>query len=133
MLIGHIKDAEQAARGLLGPAIEALEIDSRHIVALEKERDDALADNAELMRLVDEHHGSCPRCWLAVTQEQSHPGAALLKEHRNALVRARNEGLEKAARMVESADDGVPLQMLADDGIRAMKEPEADGSSKVET
>lgn len=41
------------------------------------------------------------------------------------LVRARNEGLEEAARVVESADDGVPLQMLADEGIRSKKEPES--------
>lgn len=44
--------------------------------------------------------------------------------YKRALVRARNEGLEMAASVVESADDGVPLQMLADDGIRALKGPE---------
>ena len=41
-----------------------------------------------------------------------------------ALARARNEGLEKAACVVETADDGVPLQMLADEGLRSLKEPE---------
>jgi hypothetical protein len=98
----------------------------RHIAALEKERDAALADNAALVRLVDEHHGSCPRCWLAVTQEQSHPGSALLEEHRKALdaavagaaevgkrlaethrlelVRSRNEGLERAAEHMEDEE-----------------------------
>lgn len=52
-------------------------------------------------------------------------------EHRRALVRARNQGLEKAASAagayVRDADDGVPLDPLADavEGrIRALKEPE---------
>lgn len=40
------------------------------------------ADNAALLEVVDEHHGSCPRCWLAVTQEPPHPGAALLEQLR---------------------------------------------------
>lgn len=47
--------------------------------------------------------------------------ASIAKSVAEKLAQARNDGLEEAARKVESADDGAPLQMLADDGIRAMK------------
>lgn len=57
-----------------------------------------------------------------------HPGAALLEEHRKALVRARNEGLEKAKEAVRCAlttgllAPGNVTQVLRE--IDAMKEPE---------
>jgi hypothetical protein len=49
------------------------------------------------------------------------------EELRTELATARDAALEEAARVVESADDGVPLQMLADDGIRALKSKPAHG------
>lgn len=97
------------------------------------EKHAALADNAALLQAlcaakealgkaqVNIPWGTPPRlaCGLAydaVPVAVAHPGAALLEEHRRALVRARNEGLEDAAARVK--DDDVAEM------IRAMKEPE---------
>lgn len=63
------------------------------------------------------------------TYEQPHPGAALLEEHRKALVRARNEGLEKAAAWfrLKAKNRLAPLSNLnVAKAIDAMKEPESD-------
>lgn len=110
--------------------------------AAERQRDEALADYAALVEMLREWleaegdaespdlKDMTPKqraafvCYMKAhdVAGRPHPGAALLEGHHKALVIARNEGLEKAAQVVESADDGVPLQMLADDGIRAMKE-----------
>lgn len=51
---------------------------------------------------------------------------ALLEQHRKALARARNEGLEKAATKLESirSDPLITTGTLLADDIRAMKEPE---------
>jgi hypothetical protein len=58
---------------------------------------------------------------------QPHPGAALLEEHRKALVRARNDGLEMAAALVESScdmDENCSCDEHLHAGeIRAMKDP----------
>jgi hypothetical protein len=54
---------------------------------------------------------------------QPHPGTALLEEQRRALVRARNEGLEKAAAYVGSV--GSIVRSVASASIRAMKEAES--------
>lgn len=52
--------------------------------------------------------------------KRTHPGAALLKEHRKALIRARNEGLEKAAQYMESEGQHGFTR-----SIRALKESES--------
>ena len=50
---------------------------------------------------------------------------ALRKEYERAAFKRGAEAMrESAAFVVESADDGVPLQCLADDGIRALPTPE---------
>jgi hypothetical protein len=130
----------------------------RHIAALENERDAALADNAALVHLVRVaagDRGPGATCWacggrldhgkacrFGAALERLHPGAALLEEHREALVRARNEGLEKVAQAMPDAlgthatvtlDDGgvVLLSDYVSGLIRAMKEPESDPHEKV--
>lgn len=79
-------------------------------IALETERDAAEADNAALMRgmvaaLAMSREGptsaECGLSLLSLLSLQPHPGAALLEEHRKALVRARNEGLERAALAID--------------------------------
>jgi hypothetical protein len=110
-----------------------------HIAALEQERDTALADNAahdEVFQNIQKHT-ACVNTTEAIRIHLAmpHPGAALLEEHRKALVKARNEGLEKAAKAVKDAaqcscnpyapctcDWSGRINGLADD-IRAMKEP----------
>lgn len=94
-----------------------------HIAALE-------ADNAALVACVS----VCARVGLGTDSlgdpvaaqharemlAQPHPGAGLLERHAKALVRARNEGLEKAAEFLVNEYD----QMGFARRIRAMKEPE---------
>ena len=55
-----------------------------------------------------------------------HPGAALLEDHRRALVRARNEGLERGAAWAEAiGDQGLaPAALSVAVCLRALKEPE---------
>jgi hypothetical protein len=95
-----------------------------HIAALE-------ADNAALVKQMTEYapylaaHGYDLRDTAFV---RPHPGTALLEEHRRALVRARNEGLERAKEAVRSAlttgllTPGNVTIVLAE--ICALKEPE---------
>lgn len=86
-----------------------------HIAALE-------ADNAALLAWIDQHgharwceraQGTAFRCTDGCEAQSaistSHPSTALLAEHEKALVRARNEGLETARKMVSN----VGLQNLA--------------------
>jgi hypothetical protein len=102
------------------------------------------ADNAALLELLRTQGRTvrCPKCEgigsrtcsecdggevaplapaIAAALAQPHPGAALLEEHRKALVRARNGGLEKAARLV--CEMRSSRQRVAEH-LRAMKEPE---------
>lgn len=86
---------------------------------LEKERDVALADNAALWRIVSvaaptfavlsrapevapEIRAELATAEALLLAGGKHPGAALLEEHRKALVRARNEGLEVAGKKILS-------------------------------
>lgn len=121
------------------------------IAALEKERDAALADNVALLAAIaseelgHDYQGLCPdktqpkardpECAACRLLDSPHPGSALLEEHRKALVRARNEGLEKAAKKADAereygCDPYLPctcdwrqrVRWLPDD-IRALKEP----------
>jgi DNA repair exonuclease SbcCD ATPase subunit len=57
------------------------------------------------------------------------PGAALLEEHRKTLIRARNEGLEKAAQAVglSGAEMSNARERRVTAAIRAMKDPEHEG------
>lgn len=126
-----------------------------HIAALD-------ATNAALVRVINlsaDREQGCLECGMighhfleCVTgriSREPHPGAALLEEHRKALARARNEGLERAAakadavadearRRRDAIDTNTPMGrtgytvaetamdtagVLADD-IRALKEPE---------
>lgn len=104
--------------------------------ALLEEHKAALADNAALLAWIDVwgHASWCERehdkslrcseqCNASEMLSRAHPGAALLdeltavrkecdwarKEHRKALVRARNEGLEKAAVLADNAAQGARL------------------------
>jgi len=104
-----------------------------HIAALE-------ADNAALLHEADGQCGACagegvvpvgegPKVGQIVhapcplhEARRAHPGAALLEEHRKALARARNEGLEKAARLVHEMT--ASKQRIAEH-LRAMKELES--------
>lgn len=115
-----------------------------HIAALEKERDAALADNAALVevlgdvahRSMDTLGGQDAHDRAVRVHAQPHPGAALLEEHRKALVRARNEGLELLAKRLIERRDQMQGRAMADGrrrGLeeaasiaRAMKEPESD-------
>lgn len=62
--------------------------------------------------------------------DASHPGTTLLSEHTKALVRARNEGLEKAAQHLEHVAEGHPSNPAASAlsyaalEVSAMKETE---------
>jgi hypothetical protein len=136
----------------------------RHIATLEKERDAALADNAALVTGVQRIRNLVAYPTLSARDTLSavadvglslvvgdHPGAALPEEHRKALVRARNEGLEKAAADVDrlasiadvSAEQASNMKVrlaLAEEAaalrdhavrIRAMKEPESGPHEKV--
>jgi D-serine deaminase-like pyridoxal phosphate-dependent protein len=58
----------------------------------------------------------------ALVLNRPHPGAALLEEHSKALARARNEGLEMAARRL--AADASHGRWTDASELRAMKEPE---------
>ena len=152
----------------------------RHVAALEKERDAALTDNAELTKRTNDalglaaglpfhghegdeesgqHEPDCEQCakeaisnCLTEALAQPHPGTALLEEHRAALVRARNEGLEKAAKRLD--DEAEAMEMRASQcapfspardtyetarntalrmarKVRDIKEPVSDDSAKV--
>lgn len=63
--------------------------------------------------------GTCMSCLARELVSEPHPGVVLLEAHRKALVRARNEGLEKARRMVHNV--GLANLALV---IDAAKEPE---------
>jgi hypothetical protein len=63
----------------------------------------ALSPHDEACRsLVDSAACDCTLSEWADAAHQPHPGAALLEEHKRALVRARSEGLEKARKMVHN-------------------------------
>lgn len=98
--------------------------------AIKQERDAAVADNAALLAWIDEwgHATWCDRehdkalrcteqCNAGPMLQEPHPGAASLEQHRKALVRARNEGLERAAEY-SSHDPELAAH------IRALMEPE---------
>jgi hypothetical protein len=128
-----------------------------HIAALEADRDgwrrlaekaektaaEVVADNAALLNVIIDAGEALRKKrkpsahFVAISMvghiqcANGHPGAALLDEHRKALVRARNEGLEESAQEVGSvAAKPFPdseARMLLDyamDRIRALKEPE---------
>lgn len=87
---------------------------------------------------------ACDHSYLPIIATQPHPGAALLEEHRRALIRARNEGLELAAKTHDKeAEEARKVALSADNEIardayegaairaeqraariRAMREPE---------
>lgn len=118
------------------------------VVAMRQERDAAIADNAALVNGL--RHARATMAALRDTDNPKsrrssaergissadtvlladHPGAALLEEHRMALVRARNEGLERAARHCIESCPGVAQNECPCDAcvlarrIRALKEPE---------
>lgn len=147
-------DAVQLA-GLLSYVAKAADVDTAdsiaaHVAALEKERDAALADNAALVKQVTgvapylAAHGFDLR---GTAFTRPHPGAALLEEHRKALVHARNEGLREAdAKILKTAEPPAYFREHhpdrneyvaalggysvgvnhALDTIRSMKEPESD-------
>src|SRR5690606_3604838 len=102
-----------------------------HIAALEKERDAAVADNAALV------HGLRALLGGLRDAERRGPVEALLEEHGKALVRARNEGLEEAARVADArkashAHNRTPCGPCMEDFIlagiiRAMKDPVSEG------
>jgi hypothetical protein len=139
-LLAHIAALEQQLEASMSPPSALVEL---QIVKVELEF--ALADNAVLLKAVNgvldyvhchtadmggnhrynlsQGHG--PKvAMLRHIATQPHPGAALLEEHRKALVRARNEGLDAAIAAIDAAfmeDEDVAPQ----DVIRAMKEPES--------
>jgi hypothetical protein len=147
-LIEMARTHEAVHPGELLGHIKALEADNAALL-------DLLKDCMEAIRLVAEDDVTEAlvdlRQQLPDVLAQPHPGAALLEEHRKALiarsnleeanaslheqlaqmerghakalVRARNEGLERAALLAESWD-GVVSRWEAGDRIRAQKEPE---------
>lgn len=68
----------------------------------------------------------------AFVPRDTHPGAHLLAEHAKALVRARNEGMEKCAVAWAAVRRHGEAPPTAGD-MRAMKEPESDSPAKVTT
>lgn len=117
-------------------------------MAARRERDEVLADNAALLAHARFLYVEAPPIDACATDvmmdrwdrakethvalmREPHPGTALLEEHRKALVRARNEGLEKAA---TECDRLLPettifpatrsIVRAAARNIRAMKQPE---------
>lgn len=112
----------------------------RHIAALEKERDAALADNAALLQALEDVaelrlSGQTLKALAVKLRGEPHSGDALLDEHKRALVRARNEGLEKAkaAVMRTTQENRRPSFMDMCRAIDSLKELESDPSDKVET
>lgn len=115
----RMEAAAEALGDVLPGECGRLDIVTR-VKALKEERDAAVADNAaltqELRDLVEDmgklvargvFTSFVPHPSLAQVLSQPHPGAALLAEHATALVRARNKGLEEAAK---SAERTVPLR-----------------------
>lgn len=99
-----------------------------HIAALE-------ADNAYLLRMLSDygvyaaHEATCagrtgPSC--DCPGGHPHPGAALLERHEKALIRARNEGLEKGVAWAKAMDSAgyAPAMASVAASLDAMKEPE---------
>lgn len=137
-------DTDELFRALEDHApYDLLEQARHHIAALE-------ADNAALLSAVldvygvaksfhwDEAADDAPETaiWQAILHPSCapHPGTAYLEEHRKALVRARNEGLEKAAAVFDGLASDAEDEGDADDAlhakdwatrIRSMKEPES--------
>jgi hypothetical protein len=143
----------------------------RALATAEKERDAAVADNAAqrgdlaglhvvLERTANSLWSSRRRDRLVAETEarvaltDPHPGAALLEQHRKELVRARNEGLERAAthlvseaaryrtRATELAGKGArhghdavahaaDTLDVASERVRALKESEKCGSPRL--
>jgi hypothetical protein len=96
------------------------------LIMVRAERDAAVADNAAL-------HAKLEEVWLKVPVQHleglgvasvlraSQSGAALLEEHRKALVRARNEGLEEAARWHEERAQKAREEARREPGQRKEK------------
>lgn len=114
-------------------ALEAkLAVASAHIAMLEVDNAELLLDlreMVELARATTEHAPACAclpcsRGRLLLTRE--HPGADLLSEHAKTLVRARNEGLEKAAKQADMMERAA-IQVA----IGSMAAPVAAGEAHV--
>lgn len=139
-LSAHIAALEQERDAASAREFGVMVTNSRLTEELERVRamrDAAVADNAALLEearmagheyrsakdMAEDpnpgrsmHLSTCRHCAVV---NAIHPGAALLEEHRKALVRARNEGREEAAALA----DRKGLQWYAR-SIRALKEPE---------
>jgi NADH dehydrogenase/NADH:ubiquinone oxidoreductase subunit G len=120
-----------AARLEVKAHIAALEADNAAVVRDRQELRTALgiynAYIADASLEVQNHFNGIVRitqaAWAVYSKmldEQPHPGAALLEEHRRALARARNEGLERAADMAWTNDPDSELAAA----IRRKKEAE---------
>lgn len=68
MLAGNVKDCEQAAHGLLGPAIEGLEIARR----VEQEQAETIKALAEYIRTRTGHEENC-RGWRRPVKDKTAP------------------------------------------------------------
>lgn len=107
-----------------------------HIAALEADNAallDRIGDGASVAceeeTVATKECGDCGPCHDRAILSQHHPGAALLEEHRKALARARNEGLEKARIAVVALMEGqaggvLKILSFAAKDINALKEPE---------
>jgi hypothetical protein len=115
---------QEAFRLVLLGDRDAMQAIQGHIAALD-------ADNAALHDALEALWRSVPHAHFNATGvkallDSTRPGTALLEEHRKALARARNKGLERAADVVQATRLEVPAPGLDTIAarIRALKEPE---------
>jgi len=136
----RVEAAAAALADVLPGEVGRLDMLAR-VAELKRQRDAAVADNAALLvhlrRMVaevgaQETGTEDPRKVLGMVEymlaagacDEPHPGAALLEEHRRALVKARSEGLENAALRVECEATGWD-EAAAHDGDSVSQEANA--------
>lgn len=111
---------ESPAQSNIAERVRAL-LAKRETLVSERDAFRARVEEEKAARETAEHERGELRAGLAEALNERDDAVAKAAIWERAASLAREEALEEAAQSVERADDGVPLQMLADDGIRALK------------